>query len=358
MPRYFDSARKQHEPFIIELSPPSSPEVSDCEPDDEDCKSDGDSVNELNNEPSVDLSLTSSATDTDEIPTKTSRSLYLTYKDHEPHSPLVTLLQAYRTADRYSQQNVPATVWRKKIIDYLHHNTVTIADVKVLIPAYNHDRGFTKKLISIIGYRCASGKISDPEREGILTHIFTCGDVATNVYERIHESIEHFKNAHNRKNNYQQERQHWETELEQQQQLQMLQKRVQSFPDHMRRPVLNPEFLPVGAASYAQMYAEVYGMYWEEVRMLGSGKLSEDVTHEPKPEQESVPVRKSLADVPPEVNNSSMNVHGPEYTAGCAKRKLTGKKANEGLQYRDTVARKPTVEDGGLFDRPKGELSV
>lgn len=242
------------EPFIIEidLTPPSTPQLSYSE-------SDLDLADEID-ELSLDCSETSSAPDSYASSQTSLESLSPAVQKPKPLSVLGQLLEAYRNA----KGDIKKTA-RQGVIDYIHSSAVGLADVELLIPAYNHDKGFIHKLVSALGHHCATGRIPNAEKEAIFTRIFTHGDDESDVYNRIHARIKHFQKTlkHLQKN---QGDRAFRVQQERRQQEQTLAKRIQEFPLQLREPVPKPEFLPIGATTVAEIYVKLLGLKWDEVR--------------------------------------------------------------------------------------------
>ncbi|KAF2451797.1 hypothetical protein P171DRAFT_12038 [Karstenula rhodostoma CBS 690.94] len=201
-----------------------------------------DEIDEL----SLDYSQTSSAPNSYASSQTSLGSRSLAVREPKPLSVLGQLLNAYRAAKRNKG------VMRQSVIDHIHSNAVSLADVQLLTPDYKHDYGFINKLSSTIAYHCAAGRISDADKETIFTHIFTHDDERSDVYNRVHARIEHFQKNMKHLHTAQRNRTLREKQ-ERQQEEQSLATRIQEFPAHLRAPVPNPEFLPIGATTVADI---------------------------------------------------------------------------------------------------------
>ncbi|KAL5406775.1 hypothetical protein PMIN03_007572 [Paraphaeosphaeria minitans] len=260
MPHQFSNTSPQQqnpykvEPFFIEinLTPPSSPELSD--PD-----SDLDSDDEID-----DFSPYGSGTSSASGPCASSQTSL------ESTSPAVEALKPLSVLGRLLNDNSDAKgatkkLARESVIDHIHHNAASLADVKLLIPDYNYDKGFIKKLVSALGYHCAAGRISDADKEAIFTNILIHGGDQSDVYNCLHARINHFQKTLKHLQYTQRNRTSRELQ-ENQKREQTIKKRIQEFPAHLRVPADNPEFLPTGATAVAEIYAKLLGLSWDDVR--------------------------------------------------------------------------------------------
>ncbi|KAF2788922.1 hypothetical protein K505DRAFT_366046 [Melanomma pulvis-pyrius CBS 109.77] len=109
--------------------------------------------------------------------------------NHPPEaaSPLAPLLHAHSTARRSSLAAAESA-----ILDYLHANPVTPADVDLLVPGFNRVFAVTNKLATNIALFHARGRISSAEKEEMLVRLLWEGDERAVVFERAKERIERF----------------------------------------------------------------------------------------------------------------------------------------------------------------------
>ncbi|KAJ4351634.1 uncharacterized protein N0V89_006977 [Didymosphaeria variabile] len=347
------------EPVVIEieLTPPSSPEPSGP---DSDLDSD-DGFDEL----ILDGSRRSSTAATSANSQTSVASSSPAVQELKSRSLLGELLHAYACAEHGHHKGKPADGPRHKIIDYIHKNAVTVADVKLLIPKYNNDFGFINKLVSALGFHCAGGHVSEGDKEMIFLHILTHADERSSLYERVHARIKHCENAMmktphkfraqcEKRRNEQREQQR-----EQQEQAQERAKRMSEFPKHMLAPVSNPDIFPFGATSMAQMYVDVYGMGWDEVRRLGKHTETSKPFEEPwvlKPNfATTVPLlpRSLYKKSRPKVNIPSKDALKGAYALQCLA--PTDWVMPNDWHYRDHLAKRATARDGGHLDRGDGE---
>jgi hypothetical protein len=345
------SSNAEKDEWEIGLTPPSSPELSDSDRDlDSDDETDEFSLDDAETISTTDIfstadtfstsgtSVTSQATVEPPSPAVQAR---------KPLSPLEGLLYAYSTAKDGSQPKFLELTARQKVIDYIHTNAVNPPDVKLLIPAYNGDCGFINKLVAAIGYHAAADRIPEAEKEAILTHIFTHAN--EDVYARVHARIELCQGNMKRRVNRVERRAALQMQCEQQAQAQRLAHRIQEFPPHLRVRVTNPELLPAGATSVAQMYVEVMGLTWDEVRQLGQ-RQTEVVVDVLEP---------SFATTRPVFDASCLDVGAQPRVKIPSKGARDGECALEPVEcfttkrwkYSDRLGKRATVPDGDLFAR-------
>ncbi|KAL1593340.1 hypothetical protein SLS60_010948 [Paraconiothyrium brasiliense] len=341
------------ETFKIEIgiTPPSSPELSAS---DSDIISD-DGIDEFSLDGSHHSSTPASSAGSQNPVASPNPAV----QDLKSRSPLGRLLQAYTAANGGHHKGTEGL--RQKILDYIHKNAVTVADVKLLIPKYENEYGFINKLVSAFGFHCAAKHVSEMDKEAVLLHILMHSDERANIYERVHARIAEcakMMNVKPRQLRAQCEKRRHE-QREQQKQEQERAKRMLEFPAYMRQPVSTPNIFPLRATSWAQMYLEIYGMSWAEVRCLGKNTEASTAFEEPwVPKPDFATTGPLLPQVlykrrKPKVNVPSKEALGGAYALMCLA-PADWVTPND-WHYHDHLAKKATAMDGGLFGRDDDE---
>ena len=283
------------EEFIIDVSPPSSPESSDSDSD-----SDLESIEDIE-ELSLDNPEASSSTGPSAsaagLPVSSTSQVSQSQEQIEKRSPFAEAVSKCRAAFREHFVYAPQyhehmtksekacnerlkkehQKYREQILEYLRHNTVTLEDVKAYTPELNElkeDIGLTDKMASNIAYNYAGGRISESSMAAIRWTLFTAAQnyrlfhLVDEKYEEYHKGMEDKELSKAILRRKEKKAKAVEAKNLKQPTPKHIREEIKKFPAHMQvRPDM-PDLLPAGATTVAQMYVEVYGFTWEQTRDL------------------------------------------------------------------------------------------
>lgn len=237
--------------FVIDLeTPPSSPEIEAEESDDE--------VEEfeLNAEPTPECT---SMIMPPRQPTKLER-----------------LVDSLRNAKAHGLSANNQSALEQLIMDHLHTNPVTVADVELLIPAFNRRFSLTNKLAINIGLFHSRGHISASSLEAMQLHILAQGDPHNVVFTRVGEKLErfqrektaremtHMRSSKARRFYDRRQLNERETQLRRaEKEKRDVEQRLRSMPEEWHQPVENASFLPYGVNTTAELFAELVEVDYE-----------------------------------------------------------------------------------------------
>lgn len=352
------------EKFVIDITPPSSPEQSDS--DSELGLEQGIEELSLGNSNDLEqgmeeLSLGNSNDDAHPVGLDSSAPTA-----GEQISPLAQSLTTYKNAlNSWGWVHPAVDGAREVVMHYIHQNLSTLPDVQLLVPAYTFDSGMMNKVIGALAYRCARGWIWGKAKEGILIHFFNAGDAGYKqgdagykLYQSLHAKIEEceanraaIRRTWKQKPGRQDKRKQFEGPSE-------LAKRISEYPEEMQVRAEFPEMLPIGANSMAELYALVYGLRWDQAKNLGQGTTYGTTT--PEAASDVGTTRKATAHIP------GITVNLPLKKAYASKDALLHHRPREFsfsttkghinyIKAQNRRARKPTVSEVAFFTRDPGE---
>ncbi|KAJ4376179.1 hypothetical protein N0V83_001460 [Neocucurbitaria cava] len=182
-----------------------------------------------------------------------------------PSTSMVQMVSHLLTALKVTREQESIIAAECAIIEYLHVNAATLADVEALIPAMNSNTRIMGKLATNIGWHRSRGTISNAETEQILAHILTNGDLEGAMFERTKKCIKRNESPHGQRIAMMQADEYdnqaaWEAE-----------RRWKTMPRQLRVRQEH-ELLPAGCTCLADVYAYIYCMTWSGVLALNKIK--------------------------------------------------------------------------------------
>ncbi|KAH7092107.1 hypothetical protein FB567DRAFT_516495 [Paraphoma chrysanthemicola] len=160
------------------------------------------------------------------------------------------------------------------LITYLHNYAVTLPEAEALISILCKNIDIMNRLATNIGFFYARGCISSHDLEQLLIHIFTHDDAQSSLFQLTTSRIEHFRieEARSSLSNLtpkQKQRHQQHEDLLRQRQINKTTRaarhRWQEFPP-AHRETASSAFLPLGCCSIADIYSDLDGMSWTQVR--------------------------------------------------------------------------------------------
>lgn len=213
---------------------------------------------------------------------------------YEEPSPLFQPLEALRVAILEQQSPRIIEGIRQVILNYLHREVATLADVQLLVPKYSYDTGITNKLVTNLGYNCTGIRIPEAKMTLIREYLFTSAEkippapmspqywrfqLFSNHPYRLLDAVEakckQFRRGmvSNRRSQQITHRQQLRAEAAEAPQHRLTRRQIEDqikeFPLHMQIPAEVPDLLPIGASSAAEIYLKIHGFSWAETEALG-----------------------------------------------------------------------------------------
>lgn len=269
--------------FIIDLTtPPSSPELTDS---DSEADSESDSGSNIE-----ELSLEESNTSTDHTDHTTLGSDTADQQVSEPAlqdepSELGKLINTWEKAKEARASVDQISKDRCAVLNHLHHQAITLADLRLLVPRLFPDHGLMNKLANNIAYHSSRGIISPADKEAMLMYILTADSNTgyreskafwryefqtapqLRVYNIVHEKLKQFKDLAAERGHKKTQGHDVQHNVEAEQQEKHA-REIAKFPPRLRLRPENPDLLPLGATSMAQMYVEIMDLTWDDVRKM------------------------------------------------------------------------------------------
>jgi hypothetical protein len=213
---------------------------------------------------------------------------------YEEPSPLFQPLEALRVAILEQQSPRIIERIRQVILNYLHREVATLAEVQLLVPEISHDTGITNKLVTNLGYNYAGFRIPEAKMTLIREYLFTSaekippaprspqywrfqlfGNHPYRLLDAVETKCEQFRKSMvtNRLSQQITHRQQLRAEAAEAPQhrltRQQIQDQIKEFPLHMQISAEIPDLLPIGASSAAEIYVKIHGFSWAETEALG-----------------------------------------------------------------------------------------
>jgi hypothetical protein len=156
------------------------------------------------------------------------------------------------------------------LLNHLHINPVTLADVVALVPALNYKCEVMAKLAVNISYFHIYGFISPSALDQMLIHLLTKGDCYHKTFEYTKTQITRFNNEVCHRNPQLRQFQH-QQRLQQKADTKKLNRKAeyrrQTIPAQLKEPK-PPGMLPTGCRCIGDIITECYGMSWNEYWQL------------------------------------------------------------------------------------------
>jgi hypothetical protein len=170
------------------------------------------------------------------------------------------------------------------LIDHLHSNAATLANVQALVPTLIRKRKVMIKLAANIGLYHSRNRITDAHLEDMLVHIFTHDDYQYWLFSRTTDQIKRFRKEKAeqracmktpRQLQHEAKRKEALRKAETDKVLRDAKYRYECVPARYR-VASDPAFLPLGCASITDVIVDIDGLTWTQAMMVS--RLSDEAS--------------------------------------------------------------------------------